>query len=134
MSTTNGREMLKSIGYDGLILNEKNLNYPMCDTRGWTKPTQRDYIVENALQAANKVALDLGLIKKALTMEILSKCQLNYSTAAHLAPGAILRVPPGSNASLVASEAEMKRLFAAEKEAAKAEEELAKVEVEAKVG
>ena len=80
MSTTNGREMLKSIGYDGLILNEKNLNHPMCDTRGWTKPTQRDYIVENALQAANKVALDLGLIKKALTMEILSKCQLNYST------------------------------------------------------
>jgi len=126
MSTTNGREMLESIDFDGLILNNKNLSHPMCDTRGWTKPTQRDYIVGIALQAANKVAMGLGLIKKELTMETLSEFSIDIELLYSCSPGATLGVPSGINESLDEREAEMKCSFAAEKEAAKAEKEAAK--------
>jgi len=119
MSTTNGHEMLESIGFDGLILNDKNLNHPMCDTRGWTKPAQRNYIVETALQAANKVAMGLGLITKELTMETLTEFSIDIDLLYSCSPGATLDVPSGSNESLVVREAEMKSRFAAEKEAAK---------------
>jgi hypothetical protein len=131
MSTTNGRKMLELIGCDGLILNDKNLSHPMCNTRGWTKPTQRNYIVGIALQAANKVAMGLGLITKELTMEILSDFSIDIELLYSCSPGATLGVPSGSNASLVEREVEMKSRFAAEKEAAKKQAREAKKEEEA---
>ena len=75
-----------------------------------------------ALQAANKIALGLGLIINELTMETLSNYLIDIELLYSVSPGAILRVPPGSNVSLDVKEAEMKRLFAEEK----AEEEEAK--------
>jgi len=99
MSLTNGHAMLQSIGHHGKILNDRNLSHPMCGNRGWTTTVQRNYIVETALKAANKVALRLGLIEKELSIEILSQHRVDISNIYSVSPGVILREQEAKNES-----------------------------------
>ena len=131
MSLTNGHAMLQSIGHHGKILNDRNLSHPMCGNRGWTTTVQRNYIVETALKAANKVALRLGLIEKELSIEILSQHRVDISNLYSVSPGVILREQEAKNESapvkfslsLAEREAKMKAEMKAEREAKKAKKE-----------
>jgi hypothetical protein len=125
MSLINGHDMLQSIGHHGKILNDKNLSHPMCGNRGWTTTVQRNYIVETALKAANKVALRLGLITNELSLEILSQHLIDISDLYSVSPGVILREQEAKNESapvefsvtLAEREAEMKAEMKAERRA-----------------
>jgi hypothetical protein len=140
MSLINGHDMLQSIGHHGKILNDRNISHPMCGNRGWTTTVQRNYIVETALKAANKVALRLGLITKELSLEILSQHLIDISDLYSVSPGVILREQEAKNESapvefsvtLAEREAEMKAEMKAERRAEReAEREAKKAKKEA---
>jgi hypothetical protein len=82
---------------------------------------QRNYIVETALKAANKVALRLGLIEKELSIEILSQHRVDISNIYSVSPGVILREEREAKKE-AAKEAEMEAKKA-KREAKKAKKE-----------